>query len=60
MILVNTSLTDTLHCVEEIKNLAGANSAKDERLLSTLAQVMGRAAERPDAPPPPPTQQIIK
>ena len=46
--------------VEEIKELAGKNSAKDERLLATLAQVMGRAAERPDAPPPPPTQQIIK
>lgn len=46
--------------VEEIKKLAGDNSAKDERLLNTLAQVMGRAAERPDAPPPPPTQQIIK
>ena len=46
--------------VEEIKKLAGENSAKDERLLNTLAQVMGRAAERPDAPPPPPTQQIIK
>ncbi len=46
--------------VEEIKNLAGANSAKDERLLATLAQVMGRAAERPDAPSTPPTQQIIK
>lgn len=46
--------------VEEIKKLAGENSAKDERLLAQLAQVMGRAAERPDAPPPPPTQQIIK
>ena len=46
--------------VEEIKKIAGENSAKDERLLNTLAQVMGRAAERPDAPPPPPTQQIIK
>ena len=46
--------------VEEIKKLAGENSAKDERLLNTLAQVMGRAAERPDAPPTPPTQQIIK
>ena len=46
--------------VEEIKKLAGDNSAKDERLLAQLAQVMGRAAERPDAPPPPPTQQIIK
>lgn len=54
---------DTLErLVDEIKKLAGDNSAKDERLLSTLAQVMGRAAERPDAPPPPPapTQQIIK
>ena len=50
------------HLVEEIKKLAGDNSAKDERLLSTLAQVMSKAAERPDAPPPPPapTQQIIK
>ncbi len=48
--------------VDEIKKLAGENSAKDERLLAQLAQVMGRAAERPDAPPPPPppTQQIIK
>ncbi len=48
--------------VEEIKKLAGDNSAKDERLLATLAQVMAEAAKRPDAPPPPPppTQQIIK
>ena len=46
--------------VEEIKRMAGENSAKDERVLAQLAQVMGRAAERPDAPPPPPTQQIIK
>lgn len=48
--------------VEEIKKLSADNSAKDERLLATLAQVMGKAAERPDAPPPPPpqTQQIIK
>jgi len=46
--------------VEEIKKLVGENSAKDERLLAQLAQVMGRAAERPDAPPPPATQQIIK
>lgn len=46
--------------VEEIKKLAGANSAKDERILTTLAGVMAEAAKRPDAPPPPPTQQIIK
>lgn len=46
--------------VEEIKKLAGDNSAKDERLLATLAGVMAKAAERPDAPPPPATQQIIK
>ncbi len=46
--------------VEEIKKLASDNSAKDERLLATLAQVMGKAAERPEAAPPPPTQQIIK
>ena len=45
--------------VEEIKKLSGDNSAKDERLLATLAQVMGRAAERPDAPQAP-TQQIVK
>ena len=48
--------------VEEIKKLAGDNSAKDERILATLASVMAEAAKRPDAPlpPPPPTQQIIK
>ncbi len=46
--------------VEEIKKLAADNSAKDERLLATLAQVMAEAAKRPDAPLPPPTQQIIK
>ena len=48
--------------VDEIKKLAADNSAKDERLLATLAGVMAKAAERPDAPPPPPppTQQIIK
>ena len=46
--------------VEEIKKIAGDNSAKDERLLATLAGVMAEAAKRPDPPPPPPTQQIIK
>ena len=59
----SVSEKDTMtRLVEEIKKLAGDNSAKDERLLATLAQVMAEAAKRPDAPPPPPppTQQIIK
>jgi len=47
--------------VEEIKKLAGDNSAKDERLIAALAQVMGKAAERPEAAPPAaPAQQIFK
>ena len=37
--------------VEEIKKLSADNSAKDERLIAILAQVMGEAARRPDAPP---------
>ncbi len=57
----STSEKETMsRLVEEVKKLAGDNSAKDERLLATLAGVMAKAAERPDAPPPPATQQIIK